>query len=279
MKNDKGKRPATYSSNSNVENITNEVNALAARRGITRNAAMRLLAQQPGSSRRHAAIQRAAAAQRVFDSRDMTDEIAEHLSELDLARLSGVSRATRNAATRWLADRQAYDARLPLYRNVKRRTLAKHTRQYPYQGRPTLSRSGAKWPYAVQGRAGQFCSALPPPNPKYPTKASLTKRMERLHTRTRAGMLRLAHLYTLQRELMLVVNGMHLQCPGKHVRLQRELQDLIRWMDTFDRFLDGQHREYTDAQMADIIQRFVARISQLSYHALFIVMQLWGAFR
>lgn len=277
--NNKGKRPmAPANSNSNVENITDQVNALARRQGITRNAAARLIAQQPGPSRRHAAAS-AAAAQRVLDNPDMAAEIAKHLaSDRDLVRFGGATKAAQNAARRAQAadpDRRARDAAMPLYQNVKRRRFSKHTRMYPYQGRPTLSRKGAEWPY--EGKAGMFCSAIPrPPADKYPTKAALLKRMARLHRRKRSGMLRLVHMYTVLRELRLVVNGMHLECPGSHERMQVELRGLIRWIETTDDLFWDNH---TEAIIAGLVQRFVARISELTYHSLYIVMLLWGVFR
>ena len=279
MSNNKGKRPMGSSNNSNVENITNEVEALAARRGITRNAAARILASQPGPSRRHAAAWRAQ--QRVFDNPDMAGEIAKHLaSDTDLARFGGVTKATRDAARRELQNQQIRNAAMPLYKNVKKPMISKHTRMYPYN--LARAKQAVKWPYQVHGHLGKFCSAMPqPPAAKYPTKAKLVKRMERLHLRKRSGMLRLVHYAIVRRNLMLAVNGMHFECGDTHERLQRELKDLVHWMTyTFqENFVDGDRGNDPDQVMAANVQRFARRIAEMSYHAMYIVMLLWGVFR
>ena len=86
----RGKRPAVPNSNSEVENITDEVARLARRHGITTNAALRLMARRPGPSRRHHAVDR------VLMSRDLMPEITKSLLSSNMARLAGTSRAMRD---------------------------------------------------------------------------------------------------------------------------------------------------------------------------------------
>lgn len=262
----KGKAPARGStpndtSNDDVVDITDQVDAFAARHGVSRNEAIRRMQRNAGSSARHAALARTAA-QRVLNSVNMAGEVTKHLPYADVARFSAVSRATKAAADRTLNLRAKRDATLPLFQNgVVRRKMSKHTRAEPYEGRPWAR---GQWRHPL-GEQKMFCSAIPTRyRAKYPDKAALLRRLRWLASP--AGYQkrrRLAPYGSLWKDVLKVVNGMHFLCRGRYGELQRELEDFARWA--------GVRSETPMVDAADA-RAFVRRASQLSYQALYIVM-------
>lgn len=250
--NNKGKRPLQRTPS--VEDITDLVDALAARHGVSRNAAIRMLANQPGTSSRHAGLG-SSAAQRVLNSRNLAQEIAGRIaSRNNLARFGAVTRSAREAQQRLLRPD-------PFFQPVRRRTTARHTKASPYQGRPWQRK---QWLYG--NTRGAFCTSVTSRFlAKYPTKASLLARLRELPGWHRVSLLRL-RFSMLEGDLKRVLNGVAMGC------LRREYLDELQRFLHFLMTHDG--RWWRDPSE---VERFVRRAERLSYHALYIVMALLGA--